>query len=359
MNLRNLITAASVALLPIAAGAATFIVPAAGTGPGDHGSHWQSELTIHNAGAAPVTAGLAFHSGEEVQNGESLTIAARSTVSLADIVATRFGREQATGAIEITVPDSMANRIAITSRTFNASDSGEFGQDIPAVNAADAVPAGNTIVLQAPASAGTARFNFGIYAVTDATVQWELLRADGTQGALIEEQAYPAGRQLQFNGGISTLLGATEENNDVVMALVTSGNVIAYGSAINNASNDPTYVPGIVTRGETRLDFAGVDVNEDGIVDIPDANHDGVLDQALDLFTTTGFPNYFRVVATGPNGEPASIAFVDAVPDALIIDAQTVQVAPSSTLKGTTGVLKIRASADGVSDVLTIPVNYR
>jgi len=359
MKLTSLITAASAVLLPIAASAATFIIPAAGTGPGDHGSQWQSEVTIHNGGAAPIAAGLAFHSGDQVQSSDTLTVAARSTVALSDVVAARFGLQQATGAIEITVPDSAVNRVAITSRTFNSSPAGEFGQDIPAINASDAVPAGNTIVLQAPASAAGSRFNFGIYALSDSVVQWELLRADGTQAAATDPQTYAAGTQIQYNGGIATLLGATEQDSDVVQAVVTGGSVITYGSAVNNASNDPSYVPGIATRGETQLDFAGVDVNEDGTVDVPDANGDGVLDQPIDLFTTTGFPNYFRVVVTGPSGEAATIDFADPVHDALIIDGQTVQVAPSSALKGTSGVIRIRATAGGMSDVLTIPVNYR
>src|SRR5262249_61805370 len=118
------------------------------------------------------------------------------------------------------------------------------GQDVPAVKISDAATAGDTIVLQAPSSATDARFNFGIYAATAATVRWELVRADGSLAASLD-QSLGAGTQQQFNSGIVTLLGSTAQDNDTVQALVTSGNAIAYGSAVNNASGDPTFVPGI------------------------------------------------------------------------------------------------------------------
>lgn len=354
MKLKHLITATSIALLPLAASAATFIVPAAGTGPGANGSQWQSELTLHNTSATAVTVGLAFHDAAGAQQGNSLTLNARSTMSISDIVKTRFGRESGTGAIEITVPDAMANRLAITSRTFNSSANGQFGQDIPAVNANDAATAGETVVLQAPSSAGEARFNFGLYALTDATIRWDLVRADGSQATSLE-QNYTAGTQRQFNRGIETLLGATEQDNDALHAVITKGKVIAYGSAINSLSGDPTFVPGIRARADIRVNFIGVDLNEDGIVDVFDADHDGVLDQPIDVFTTTGFPNYFRVVVEGP----AILELVDGPRDAQFIDRQTVQWAPGGAVKGTSGALKVRATVNGISDVLTIPVNFR
>ena len=43
-SLKNILTAASIALLPVAASAARFIVPAAGSASGANGSQWQSEL---------------------------------------------------------------------------------------------------------------------------------------------------------------------------------------------------------------------------------------------------------------------------------------------------------------------------
>jgi hypothetical protein len=354
MRLKNVTSFVAAALLPLAASAATFIVPAAGTGPGANDSHWQSELTLHNTGASPITATLRFHDGSGAQQSSDVTINARNTVTIADVVKTRFGRDAATGAIEITVPDAAANRLAITSRTFNASATGQFGQDIPAINANDAAGSGDVIVLQAPSSATDARFNFGLYTVTDAKIRWELVRADGTTLSPIAEQSYAAGTQFQFNQGISSLLGQTEQDNDAVQAVVTSGKVIAYGSAVQNATGDPSFVPGIRVRSDIKVNFIGVDLHETGRVDIFDADHDGVLDQPVDVFTM-GFPNYFRVVV---DGNP-TLEILEAPGSAQLVDANTIEWAVPGDLRGKAGVLKVRATVNGVSDVLTIPANFR
>src|ERR1019366_1687125 len=151
--------------------ATTLIVPASGTGPGANGSHWQTELTLHNTSASAVTATLTLHDAIGAAGTSTVNVAPRATVAIADVVATRFGRESATGAIEITFDNAFAQKLSIASRTFNKTSGGEFGQDIPAVDAATAPDAGNTIVLGAPSSEADARFNFGVYAVTAATVQ--------------------------------------------------------------------------------------------------------------------------------------------------------------------------------------------
>ena len=354
MKFRILVVAASMAILPLAANAATLIIPAAGTGAGANDSRWQSELTFHNTSSSAVPLGLTFHDAAGAQTSDSLSLAPRATMTLSDVVKSRFGRDTATGAIEVTVPDAFADRVAVTSRTFNSSANGQFGQDIPAIDVSDAAAAGDVVVIEGPASAATARFNFGVYAVTDATVRWELVRADGTTAASVEK-SYSAGTQFQYNQGITTLLNATEQDNDTLHAVVTSGKVIAYGSAIDNQSGDPTFVPGIRARADIHVNFVGVDVNEDGTPDVFDANHDGVVDQPIDVFTTMGYPNYFRLIVNGP----ATIVLVDAPADAQLIDSQTVQYAPSPTLKGTTGALTFRITANGESDIITVPVNYR
>src|SRR6266850_1376517 len=128
MNMKRIITLAAIVLLPVAAGAATFVVPAAGTGGGAGGSLWQTELTLHSTANTAMTVQLVFHDRNGAGETSSLTLAPRSTVAVADIVKTRFHRETATGAIEIVVDDAFTTKVAIASRTFNTSENGEFGQ---------------------------------------------------------------------------------------------------------------------------------------------------------------------------------------------------------------------------------------
>ena len=64
MTIKRIITLAAIALLPIAAGAATFVIPAAGTGAGAAGSQWQTELTLHSTSGVAFTAPYFIDTGK-------------------------------------------------------------------------------------------------------------------------------------------------------------------------------------------------------------------------------------------------------------------------------------------------------
>ena len=359
MNIKRILTAASIALLPLAASAATLIIPAAGTGPGANNSRWQTELTLHNASGESVLVGLTWHDAAGVVTSDGVTLAPRATKSLPDVAKNLFGRDVATGAIEVTLPDASALKVGVASRTFNASPNGQFGQDIPAVRVENAAAIGDLTALPGPSSATDFRFNFGLYAVTKGTVEWELHRADGTIAAT-KTIDYAAGDQFQYTDNANSIFGVDAKDGDVVHTHVMDGTAIFYGSAIDNASGDPTFVPGLRLREDTIINFLGVDVNEDGKIEIADANHDGVADSPADMFTSM-FGNYFRLVATGPNGEKVTFKILGDNPDVLLLDPSgEILWNPGGNVKGTSGELKVLATdTAGNSSILTIPVNFR
>jgi hypothetical protein len=355
MHLKRLIPASLVALaLPLSASAGSLVIPAAGTGPGANGSHWKREVTIANLSADPVDVSLIFHDATGAGAPAAFTIPAHATVGEDDVVATRFGLASATGAIEIATADP--SKLAVISRTYNESATGRFGQDIPAVDLSTLTDT-RELVLLGPANVVNQRFNFGIYAASDATVEWVLHRADGGTAATVE-QTYTAGQQIQYNGGVQALFSADAKNFDSVDVVFKSGTGIVYGSAIENESGDPSFVGGIVARRIPNIQLLGVDRNEDGIIEYPDANHDGVTDQPLDLATSL-FPNFFRVVASAPNGEKVSFQILDNVPDVMLVDDNgTIEWVPFGDRKGTTGTLRIKATAGTESAIFTIKVNF-
>ena len=356
MNFKRILITIMATILPLAAGATTLVIPASGTGPGSNGSQWQTELTLHNTSASAITATLIFHDTTGAGGTATVDVAPRATVSVADVVATRFGRSSATGAIEVTFDSAFAQKLTVSSRTFNKSSSGEFGQDIPAVDATNVPDAGSIVVLSGPSSATDAHFNFGVYAVSAATVQWELLRADGTIAAS-KEVSYAAGSQIQYGNGVETLFGKLPQDNDTVHAIVTNGRALAYGSVINNASGDPTYVPGVLARADLRINFEGVDFGDNGKISVPDANHDGVLDHSIDVQTGT-WPIAFRVVVDSTT--PATFELLNAPSELRFFDARGgLTWSPNALSAGTTLNLKIRVTADGVTEIITIPVNIR
>jgi hypothetical protein len=357
MKFRNLISAAALALLPVAASAATLVIPAAGTGPGANGSQWQSELTIHNAAPRPATLAVEFHQGKSVFGPVSVTLGARETESIADIVRTKFNVDGGSGALQITAEDRAARSLAVTSRTFNTSATGEFGQDIPAIDVVNAARAGELAALPAPSDAAANRFNFGVYAVDATSVTWEVVRANGTVAAT-KEAAYAAGEHVQYGFGVSSFLGATPADNDTVVARVTSGKAIFYGSIIN-ATGDPTFVPGVRTREDVIINFLGVDLDEDGTVDIADANHDGVLDAPINVITSM-FPDYFRVVAKGEFDESLTFEIVKSpATKSDLLDADgLVRLIAAGDLKNTAGELQVKIKTGTSETIVTIPVEF-
>jgi hypothetical protein len=353
MKVTRILATILATLLPLAASATTLVIPASGTGPGANDSHWQTELTLHNLSASPVTATLTFHDVAGAAGTSTVTVAPRATVAIADVVANRFGRSAATGAIEVTFDSAFAKKLTVSSRTFNKSATGDFGQDIPAVDQSAIPDAGSTIVLSGPSSATDSHFNFGVYADSAATVQWDLVRADGSIAAS-KEIAYAAGTQVQYGVGVSTLFKADPQDNDTVHAIVTSGRAVAYGSVVNNISGDPTYVPGLIALPDTRIDFAGVAFGNNARVDVPDANRDGVLDQPLDVPTGT-WPVSFRLVVNAAT--PVKFELLNAPAQLRFFDANGgLTFWPDASSSGTTLNLKVRVTADGATEIITIPI---
>jgi hypothetical protein len=359
MHLKRFLTAASIALLPLAASAATYIVPAAGTGPGANNSHWQSELTLHNLALRTLTVSVTYHDTNGPTEPVSVDIAPQATISIADVVKTKFGKESATGGLSINIADVDSKKLVVSSRTFNTSEAGEFGQDIATVNASDSAAPGDVDVLTAPSSAADYRFNFGVFAVSELRVQWELLRADGSV-ASARTETYGANTQHQYNLGVQTFFNVTPENNDAIRASVEAGHGIFYGSAVNQRTGDPTYVPGVRAREEIALNL-GIDVGVDGRVDINDADHDGVLDTPLDV-RPSFFPTTFRVVATNNSGVKPTFEILSTPSTEntrFTDDSGAVYFDPSSTDTKNGSEIRIRVTVGNESAILTIPITYR
>ncbi|MGA7615700.1 MAG: hypothetical protein WBX15_11040 [Thermoanaerobaculia bacterium] len=361
--MRSIFTAAAALILlsaPLALGSSIdFVIPAAGTGAGAGGSRWQSEITLHNVSPSPIELTMTLHDGNGAGPAVTRTLPANATVSYPDIFKNTFNRDSGTGAIAIDLADdSVVRKIAIASRTFNKSGDGEYGQDIPAVIVNEALLPGSTGVLVAPSDVVNFRYNFGIFALAESDVIWKVVRKDGK---IVSQVAghYNAGVQVQYNGGVQNFLGQPPEDNDTIRVYVQSGSVMIYGSIVDQRTGDPTYVPMVRTRINGTLEFLGVDMNEDGLADNEDLNYDGTLDKPIDIFTGS-FPNFFRVIANDPDGNPITYTIVDPTTDMRLIDDQgTVQWVPFTGLAGTMGEIRLHATSGGESAELIVPVRFR
>lgn len=360
MNFKKTLIAASIVLTAGLASADSldYVIPASGTGPGANNSQWQSEVTIHNAGLELLLVKLSYHDAAGAVGSIDLPLPGRTTRTLSDIVKNDFGQTQSTGAIVFDTDDALRGKLSITSRTFNLSPAGEFGQDIPALTVTQSITFGDTGILNGPANAAANRFNFGIFASEETKIEWRLLRRDGTVAGSVV-RTYKAGTQTQHSAGVSTLFAQTPQDNDVIHAKVLSGQAWIYGSVVNNQTGDPTYIPGARTRENLLPEILGIDIERDGIVDFKDADRNGVLDQALEA-STGSFPNMFRIVARDPENSALTFVIVGGDGTAMFFDSNgTISWSPSGALRDTSGSLVVRVS-DGLDSIdFTIPVNYR
>lgn len=359
MSVKRLIVLAALGLLSVAASAAQVVLPAAGAGRGTANSTWQSDVLLHNVAPRDITFSMSFHIGTDVVGPKPIVLKAKQTLQMLDIVKSVFGVESGTGAIVFDLVDRDLKYLAVTSRTYNIQNDVELGQDIPAVRAEDAATAGQIAVLTNPGmNVGLFRFNFGLYAVEATNVKWELLRADG-EVAATKEISYTAGQHVQYNQGVSAadFLNVRPQVGDSLYARILSGRAIVYGSTING-TGDPTFVPSTLTREDVQINF-GIDIDEDGQIDVSDADGDGVLDGPLTVYTSL-YPAYFRVVATSEFDEPVTLEVVESEADAVFRDTNgTLRVGAAGDLKNKTGSIVIKATSNGTEVLFTIPVRFR
>lgn len=357
MKIQRLLAATLVALAPLAASAASFIVPIAGSAQGADNSRWQTELVLHSSSSTPIHATLLFHDRTGTVATSEVDVAPRATLSIADVVNSRFGLDNVTGAIELQVADTAARKLVITSRTFSHSDHGDLGESIPAVRADSAPKAGTSLVIAAPSSAADFRLNVGLYAVTDASVRWDLVRADGSTAAT-RTLDYAAGTQTQYNPSSTALFGTPAEDNDSVIAAIQSGSILAYGSSVANATGDPSYIPALATDSDIVIPFIGIESGLSGGVTIADADHNGVLDQSLNLHAGP-WPNSFRILIGGTGSDVPHFELVNPSSEITLLgDSGYILWSPQGKSYGSTGSLQVRVTVGNTSEIVTIPVTF-
>ena len=246
----------------------SLIIPAVGHAPGANGSLFESDVRLANVSAQTMTYQLNFTltSTDGTKSGQSTTIDVDpgATMALDDILANFFGiggdGGAATGVLEIrpltSTTSSGANsgtpsvQTVASSRTFDSTPDGTFGQFIPAIPFSQFVASPGRISLQQIAQSSAFRTNLGLVeaAGESATVLVHVLDDSGNELAAVPESLQP-GEHLQINNflaanGIPSLADGRIE----VEVTSPTGKVSAYASVVDNVTNDPLVVfP--VTRG--------------------------------------------------------------------------------------------------------------
>lgn len=233
----------------------SLIVPAVGHAPGANNSMFESDVRVANTSAQTQKYQLNFTltGTDGTQSGQSSTIEINpgDTMALDDILSNFFGvgadGSSATGVLEIRPLTSDTSSLTSTpsvqtvasSRTFDTTPNGTFGQFIPAIPFSQFVGQGNRLSLQQVAQSTAYRTNIGLVeaAGQPASVLLHVFNSSGSEVATIPESLLPS-EQIQLNNVLPPL------NDGRVEVEVTSptGMVTAYASVVDNVTNDPLLV---------------------------------------------------------------------------------------------------------------------
>lgn len=253
------------------------IFPAVGHAAGANDSLFESDVRLTNLSAQTMKYDLYFTpsgvDGTELSNSTTIEVSPNETVALDDVVANVFGdgtAGSAIGMLEVrpvatsqssdflgSIAASAARQLhtAASSRTYNFTPNGTFGQFIPAIPFAQFVGRGAILSLQQVAQSSQFRANFGFLEASGNPAEL-VVRVYDTANTLLT--SFPLSlrpmEHRQINGllqqqGITTLTDGRVE----VEVVSGDGKVSAYVSEVDNATNDPLMVSPVI-KGETRAD---------------------------------------------------------------------------------------------------------
>ncbi|MCU0302630.1 MAG: beta-lactamase family protein [Thermoanaerobaculales bacterium] len=221
-------------------GATSQWVAAAARDDGAAGSVWRTDLGLLNADAAePASAIVTYHPAGGPDVSLELVLEAGEHRVLADVVG--LLGSTGSGSLEVT-----ADRpVLVSSRTYNLSAAGSFGQYLDGLDAARLVGDGDTVWLAQLQQNQDFRTNIGVLNTGPEQTVLRLELRDGAGAELATAQrTIPAGGRLQLQEPFRRIAGRTDIADGYAVVEVISGSGVAvYASVVDNRTNDPTTVP--------------------------------------------------------------------------------------------------------------------
>ena len=224
-------------------GASRFVIP--GVASLDSGTAWRSDVRIFNSSTTPQTTTLTLYptGNPSASVSQSVTIQPGEVKALDDIVHSTFNLTNAGGALHVTT--SVPVPLVVTARTYDDTSSGTLGQFLQAVTPTDAVGNGErSLQLLQMEDSPRYRTNLGLAEVTGkpATAEVAVILPDSKVAPKVNIPL-AAFEYRQFAIISSLGLGNTYNARISVRVIDGQGKVTAYGSVIDQKTQDPTFVP--------------------------------------------------------------------------------------------------------------------
>ena len=229
----------------------SLMIPAAAHVTGASGTNWRTDLEVLNPGSSQCSYTielLAQDQDNSSPDSRSFQLDPGLAVRYEDVLASMFAFSGA-AALRVT-PSGCA--LQLSSRTFNDTANGTYGQLVPGRATVMAIPPGVTVRLiqlrESAASSSGFRTNIGIVNATAAPLQIAVDLYDGSGNLLGRvPSSRTALRPLEFrqlDRVFRTVTSAAVEDGYAVLSTSTSaGAFLAYASVIDNRTGDPVFMP--------------------------------------------------------------------------------------------------------------------
>jgi uncharacterized repeat protein (TIGR01451 family) len=243
------------------------IIPAVAHADGI-GSLWQSDIRVTNIATHAITYDLTFTpsgvDGSIVGKKTQITIESGETKALDDVVKQWYGLgslgDGTNGVLEIR-PAESGRQLAATSvelfstiassRTYNSTPDGTYGQWIPAIPFAefvgrDAGDGSSVLSMQHIAQSSRFRTNLGLVEGAGAEARVLVSVFDPSGGKSTEFTIdLKAMEHQQLNSFLATRDIVLENGRIEAKVVDGQGRITAYASVIDALTNDPLFVPGV------------------------------------------------------------------------------------------------------------------
>jgi len=223
------------------------LVPAAAQTNGVGGSVWRTELTLFNGGSEAASGQFTFIPGGGAPVlTRSLFLGVNQSITYANALNDLFGLSNGTGAIAIEASSATTTpAFRVTSRTFTTGVVGTYGQSVPNVSGDDQT---STLLLTGIESDANFRTNIGLVNRTALPVNAGLTLYDANGNVVATTSVTVPENNFQ-QSSLGSFFPAVNGRSFAALSMrvdaATPNAVSAYGSVIDNRTQDPVYVQAI------------------------------------------------------------------------------------------------------------------
>ena len=220
------------------------LVAVAAKDAGAFNTNWVSDLYLFNPLTQAQNVTAQYTAAQDFFNA-AFAIEGMQIKAVGDVVTGLFPSLSGNSAGSLQILSD--NGLIIVSRTYNQTDTGTYGQFVPAFNSDDPIGAGDTTYLLQVTNNADFRTNIGFseYSGTDTQMSAQLYDSSGTPiAATTTPVTVPAGGNVQFTLAALFNLTASVDAGEVDVTVTSGGSVYPYLSVVDNRTGDAICVPG-------------------------------------------------------------------------------------------------------------------